>query len=1082
MLDRTLTTLRKLLKKRPFSDRSEGTLASATDENEVLARLGRIVDSTLNIADVYEQFVEETHRLIQSDRTSVNVIDLESGTYQDAYLAGSDVPQRVTGQQMELEGSLTGTVVQLRRAVLVQTEDRAKIAAMSPGLLAGFDSGFRSMLAVPLISNDEVIGTLHFRSFQPDAYSEAQRLLSERIGSQIAGALANTRLHGALQREAQERDTLARIGRIVSSSLDIDEVYHSFVEEVRTLIPFDRIAIVTVNFEDQTMTHDYVAGANVDLRGEKDTIPLAGTLAEYVAVRKTGIIIDPNTDSELIEKLAGLEPLFDSGLRSFLSVPLIAKDKVIGALHLRSFDESLYTEQHLRTADSVAIQIAGAISNALLFAQRIEAQEALRRSEEEARQFAHENSVIAEIGRAVSSSLDIGAVYERLAEHTGRLVRFDRLAISTIDPENEMFQTAFVSGMGVPSRQAGDANPLEGSFTREVLETPGGLLVQPGDRSEITDCHPGLLPAYDAGMRSFLGVPLMSASQTLGVLHIRSVKENAYDEHDVSLAQQIGNQVAGAIANAQLHEIRLQAEKALAESVERFDLAVMGSAEGIWDCKIKRMDAADGAEYTIGAGTYFSPRYRELLGYGEIEFPNLIESWSEPYVSSEDHERILTALKDHLVGPGPFDLQFQMTVRGGQTRWFAIRGQATWDSMGEPVRMAGSLSDVTEHKELEEQLLHSQKMEAIGQLAGGIAHDFNNLLSAILGYAQLGLMKTAPGSRLTGYLEEIQKAGERASHLTKQLLAFSRRQIIEPQSVNLNDLILNMDRMLRRLISEDIDLITLPADNLGLVKVDPGQIEQVIINLAVNARDAMPGGGRLTISSTNVTDSDEYARIHLDLDSWSFVKLEVADIGIGMSAEVKDRVFEPFFTTKEVGKGTGLGLSTCYGIIRQSGGHITVESEHGGGSTFAIYLPVTDETNPAASKPADLEPMPRGQETVLLVEDELSIRGMISIVLRELGYTVIEAANGEEALEIYNSADSDQIDLLLTDVVMPLLGGKELAVQVKQRNPDTKVLYTSGYLDENTIGSEIIAGDLHFMQKPFDTSTLARKVRDILDL
>jgi two-component system, cell cycle sensor histidine kinase and response regulator CckA len=389
-------------------------------------------------------------------------------------------------------------------------------------------------------------------------------------------------------------------------------------------------------------------------------------------------------------------------------------------------------------------------------------------------------------------------------------------------------------------------------------------------------------------------------------------------------------------------------------------------------------------------------------------------------------------------------------------------------------------NEITERKRLEAQLLQSQKMESIGRLAGGIAHDFNNLLTAIMGNLALAIETLSPEQAAYQDLLEVQRAGERAATLTRQLLTFARKQVIEPQVINLNDLINNMNRLLQRLIGADIDLVTLPAPDLGQVKADPGQIEQVIVNLAVNARDAMPAGGKLTIETRNVLLDDAYAREHVGVAPGSYVLLAISDTGIGMDAETLRRLFEPFFTTKEPGRGTGLGLATCYGIIKQHGGNIWPYSEVGQGSTFRIYLPRVDapvENNRQLDHSGDL---PRGVETVLLAEDEPAVRALAARVLREHGYTVLEANNGDEALRLAQSYEGGPIHLLLTDVVMPQMSGKVLVERLAGLYPDAKVLFISGYADNAIVHHGRLDEGVEFLHKPFSPSALARKVREVL--
>ena len=382
---------------------------------------------------------------------------------------------------------------------------------------------------------------------------------------------------------------------------------------------------------------------------------------------------------------------------------------------------------------------------------------------------------------------------------------------------------------------------------------------------------------------------------------------------------------------------------------------------------------------------------------------------------------------------------------------------------------------------LEEQLRQSQKIEAIGQLAGGVAHDFNNLLTAITGYSDLVMRRLPQGDDLLRrQVREIKRASDRAAALTRQLLAFSRKQMLQPKVIDLNGVVADIDKMLRRLIGEDIDLLTVLDHTLGNVKADPGQLEQVIINLAVNARDAMPKGGKLTIKTANVYLSGEYARQHVAVRPGHYVMLAISDNGCGMDEQVKARIFEPFFTTKELGKGTGLGLSTVYGIVKQSGGNIWVYSELGEGTTFKVYLPRVDEGSDEAQKSVVEAGLPAGSETILLVEDEEIVRKMMRQILEMHGYRVLVAANGRDAIEVCKKRDRP-IDLVITDVVMPQMGGRELIENLESLLTDTKVLYMSGYTDDAIVHHGVLDETMHFLEKPFTPNVLIKKVREILE-
>jgi two-component system, cell cycle sensor histidine kinase and response regulator CckA len=386
----------------------------------------------------------------------------------------------------------------------------------------------------------------------------------------------------------------------------------------------------------------------------------------------------------------------------------------------------------------------------------------------------------------------------------------------------------------------------------------------------------------------------------------------------------------------------------------------------------------------------------------------------------------------------------------------------------------------TTREELEQQLRQSQKMEAIGRLAGGVAHDFNNLLTAINGYSSLALQRANPDDRLRGYLEEIKKAGERAATLTRQLLAFGRKQMLKPVVLNLNDVVSDMNKMLRRLIGEDIRFNARFDPDLKPIKADPGQIEQVLVNLVVNSRDAMPQGGSLTIETANFEIDAEFAGKHLGMAAGHYVMLAVSDSGCGMDDKTKARIFEPFFTTKEKGRGTGLGLSTVYGIVKQSGGTVWVYSETGKGSVFKVYFPQMQD-DAEFPKPVLVEtPVPRGSETILLVEDEDVVRGLARKILEQAGYYVLDTRSGDEAIRLCHELPGP-IHLLLTDVVMPEKSGKEIAECLAKLRPLTRVLYMSGYTDDAIVHHGVLDSDVEFIQKPFTPVALARRVREVLD-
>jgi two-component system, cell cycle sensor histidine kinase and response regulator CckA len=517
---------------------------------------------------------------------------------------------------------------------------------------------------------------------------------------------------------------------------------------------------------------------------------------------------------------------------------------------------------------------------------------------------------------------------------------------------------------------------------------------------------------------------------------------------------------------------RRRAEAALRESEKKFQQFYDESPVGYHEVDTK------------GRITRVNRKELSMLGYtaGEMLGKPL---WN--FFVEEDTTRHVTLAK--LSGDISFHDTFERTYRrkDGTTLPVFIEDRLLRDKSGQVIGMRSAVEDITERRQTqealrksEEQLRQWQKVEAIGRLAGGVAHDFNNLLMTIKGCSELLLNAFDRRDPRRDEVEEILKAADRATSLTRQLLAFGRRQVLQPQLLDLNSIVMNMDKMLRRLIGEDVQLITSLDPELWPVKVDPGMIEQVVMNLAVNSRDALPNGGKLTIETSNVVHDDEYASAHISVKPGHYVMLAVSDNGSGMDKEVQSHLFEPFFTTKEKGRGSGLGLSTVYGIIKQSGGNIWAYSEPGQGTTFKIYLPRVEKTAKVYKPKARPSTAPGGTETILLVEDEEAVRTMVSRILQNKGYTVLEARHGLEAIDICERYQ-ESIHLMVTDVIMPQMSGRELAERLAPVLPDMKVLYMSGYPDNTIVQHGVLEAGTAFLQKPFTLNALELKVREVLD-
>jgi PAS domain S-box-containing protein len=561
------------------------------------------------------------------------------------------------------------------------------------------------------------------------------------------------------------------------------------------------------------------------------------------------------------------------------------------------------------------------------------------------------------------------------------------------------------------------------------------------------------------GSRSldWMGVPLKVNSHTFGALVVQTYSKNIrYGERDKEILTFVARQLASAV------EIKRN-EQALRRSEARYRSLVQSSVYGIYRSSLE------------GRFLDVNPALIAMLGYASAEEVLFLDPEKDVFAQVEEHTRLI----DEFRRTGRLDgIEVQWKRSDGNTITVRISGRAV-SSADEPADVLEAIAeDVTDRRALEDQFRQAQKMEAVGRLAGGVAHDFNNLLMVISGYAEVVLAELGPHHLLRDKALAIQQASDRATTLTRQLLAFSRKQLLELKVVDVNAIVSDMERLLRPLIGEDVEFLTSLTNEAAHTRADAGQLEQVLMNLVVNAKDAMSGGGTLTIQTERIVVDDGHRRGATFIRPGDYVMLSVSDTGMGMDKETQSRIFEPFFTTKEKGKGTGLGLSTVYGIVKQSGGYVMVQSEEGRGTTFHIYLPRVEGV-------AERHPVPvahtalGGTETVLLVEDEESVRQLVRETLAAKGYRVVEADNGESGVAVA-AKHQGKIDLVITDVVMPGMGGRELVKQLAQTRPETKVLYLSGYTEDAIVSEGTIESGAAFLQKPFTLQNLARKVREVL--
>ena len=576
---------------------------------------------------------------------------------------------------------------------------------------------------------------------------------------------------------------------------------------------------------------------------------------------------------------------------------------------------------------------------------------------------------------------------------------------------------------------------------------------------------PELLPAL-AETVAPLVARILESGEPIAALEVCSDDPRAPGRKAWFLGSGYPVQVAGQTAGVGIVAIEITArketERALRESEARFRQLAENVPAVFWLGEIDPPRAI-----------YVSPGFERIFGRSpESHYADPVAFFEA--VHPEDRGRLRRA-QTSLPHEG-WDLEFRVVHTDGSVRWVHDRAFPVPEVPGSPRRVAGITSDVTAHKLLEEQLRQAQKMESLGRLAGGMAHDFNNLMTAVLGHVSFAAAALPETHESREELDQIREAALRASELTRQLLAFARRQLVAPRVVDVNELVVSLDGMLRRLLGEDVELSTLLESAPLCARIDPSQLEQVLVNLAVNARDAMPAGGRLVLVTA---DASVREGRHPALPAGRYVRVSVSDTGHGIAPELFEHLFEPFFTTKEAGRGTGLGLATCYGIVHQCGGHIEVESAPGAGTRFDVYLPRVE--GPPSGVPAAAEArLPRGTETVLLVEDERSVRAVTLRILRAQGYQVLEAGDGVEALALAERHPGP-IHLLVADVVMPRMGGIELAHSLRALRPETRVLHVSGHVDRAFFDGPVSAAGAVFLQKPFLPQTLARKVREVLD-
>jgi two-component system cell cycle sensor histidine kinase/response regulator CckA len=975
---------------------SEETARRLYQENATVAEIGRIISSTLNIEEVYERFAEEVRKVISFDRVSVNTMDSDLTSIAIAYAFGVKIGDREERMHITMESSVYEDIVKRRSSILIQTEDESELARRYPNFVRHFRAGLRSMIATPLISQDQLIGILHIQSLKPHAYTESDVRLVERVGNQIAGTIANAQLFNE-RKQAEE-------------ALRIEKQKFQTVSENA---PFGMAVI------DQNGAYKYVNPKFKELFGyDLNDIPDGKTWYRKAfpdpAYRHHAISVWIN-DNRL-----GSHKIGEKTIRTFTVTCKDGTEKIIEFLPVK-----LETGEYLTSFVDITL--------------RKKAEDGLQRSEEAATRLAQENAMVAEIGRIISSTLNIENVYERFAEEVCKFIQFERITINNINLKENTFVVLYNFGPHMTNREVGKPVPLADTATEWVMQNRSSLFILEANREEMLGRIPGLLPILKAGYRSMMLIPLISKDQVIGTLALQSFKQNAYTEVDLKLAERVSAQIAGAIANAQLYFERMQVEEALRRSEERYRTILEDIQEGYFEVDL------------AGNFTFVNDAQCRNLGYSKEE---LIGMSNRRYTGEKNAKKMYGLFNEVYKTGEPakgYDLEF--FKKDGTKTFSEISVSLVRDSEGKQIGFRGIARDVTERKRMEEQLFQAEKLRAVGEMASGVAHDFNNALAAILGNTQL-LLYTTHDEELKETLKIIEKVAKDSSQTIRRLQDFTRKRVDQELfKVNVNSIIRDSMEMTKPKWKDEpqsrgirIEMVS-NLDEIPPVSGNASELREVITNMIFNAIEAMPEGGKIEIRTFKKRRD---------------VFIQISDSGIGIAEEAERKIFEPFFTTKPF-TNTGLGLSMSYGIIKRFGGEIEVESKVGQGTTFTIILPIGGEEKEEAVSP---QPIKKGKKAhILVIDDDEFVRNVLSRTLAQANHQVTLADNGEKGVQVFKEG---KFDIVLTDLGMPGMSGWEVCRIIKEISPHTPVGMITGWGVEKIRNEVEEYGLDFFISKPFD--------------
>ncbi|MGH7268172.1 MAG: GAF domain-containing protein, partial [Candidatus Rokuibacteriota bacterium] len=1061
---------------------------------EALAEMARLLSQSLDPDDVGARIVESVRAHFGALHAVFYRLDPRSGDLVAVAFTGEMGPGYTRADFLPRGTGVAGLAVREARPVAspdVLTDARVLLAPNDRARVE--QAAFRAVLAVPLVVQDRVIGALTVADRAGRTFTDEEIELAQAIGQQAALALENARLYADSEHRRREAEALTQLTQALTGSLDVRTVAQQVVDRVQLMFG-SRLTGLRLLQPDGSLRAVASAGVARHLFPPGHVQPPGvGLIGRVVAAGRPAWTPDLLSEPAIVVT-EDLRARLADDTRALLVAPLKTEGETIGVLVIADRTGRTFTDGEIGFLRAVADQAALALQNA--------------RSHEAAVRRGQELAALLRAARTVMAGLDLDTTLQRIVEEAARIAGTPHVKLLLVEAAAGELRVGAIAGSPVPP----DFRvPMGTSYSGTVASTGRPLYV--ADTQNDPD---NLLAARDReqGIRTYLGLPVRFGDEVLGVLTFNTTQPYEYGGGELAYLASFADQVALAVRNARLlqearvRQARLEAlleisrELSRIQSVEPLLDRIAEACGQLLGTESVGFRLLEGDELVVSgaAGNARETMVTPRLTVGR-SLSGLVAQTGEPLVVADlDHDPRVLPEHRAAVAKAGHRAWLGVPVKAGD-RILGVLSVRTPRPAGfstEDVRLAGAFASQAAtalenarlyqqsqraYEELaraQDQLVQAEKMQAVGRLAGGVAHDFNNLLTVIIGRSQMLLRRLPPNDPLRRYAVLIHQTGERAAALTQQLLAFSRRQVLQPSVLDLNDVVAGMDKMLRRLIGEDLELVTQLGIGLGRIKADQAQLEQVLMNLVVNARDAMPRGGRLIIATGNVEVDADALRSRPAAAPGRYVSLAVTDTGTGMDAETRARVFEPFFTTKGPGKGTGLGLATVFGVVRQSDGYVWVESEPGRGSTFTIHLPRVDEPVDVARPAVGGQRVARGSETVLLVEDEGELRDLTGEILEALGYRILKAGDGKEALAVA-ARHAGRIELLLTDVVMPQMSGRELASRLAESQPDVRILYMSGYTDEAISHHGVLDPGTALLQKPFSAEALARKIREVLD-